>query len=37
MNLIVNPNPDTMIRMNFYFKPHLEEFELEEPIIKNSN
>ncbi len=34
MNLIVNPNPDTMIRMNFYFKPHLEEFELEEPIIK---
>lgn len=34
MNLIINPKPDTMIRLNFYFKPHSEKIEIEEPTIK---
>jgi hypothetical protein len=34
MNLIINPKPDTIIRLNFYFKPHSEKIEMEEPTIK---
>ncbi|MEA3272805.1 MAG: hypothetical protein U9P90_04030 [Patescibacteria group bacterium] len=34
MNLIINPKPDTMIRLNFYFKPHSEKNEMKEPTIK---
>ncbi|MBN1275351.1 hypothetical protein JXA12_03595, partial [Candidatus Woesearchaeota archaeon] len=34
MNLIINPKPDTMIRLNFYFKPHSNKIEIEEPTIE---
>jgi len=34
MNLIINPEPETIIRLNFYFKPHSEKIELKEPTIK---
>ena len=33
MNLIINPQPDTIIRRNFYFKPLNEKMVLAEPII----
>ncbi|ODS41984.1 MAG: hypothetical protein MSIBF_01125 [Candidatus Altiarchaeales archaeon IMC4] len=34
MDLIVSPQPDTVIRLNFYFKPHNEKIDLVEPEIK---
>ncbi|MBU3924048.1 MAG: hypothetical protein KJ592_03965 [Nanoarchaeota archaeon] len=34
MNLIINPEPNTIIRLNFYFRPIQKQIELEEPIIK---
>jgi len=34
MNLIITPKPDTLIRLNFYFKPHSEKIELNEPTIE---
>ncbi len=34
MDLIINPKPDTIVRLNFYFKPHLDKIEIEEPTIK---
>lgn len=34
MNLIINPKPDTMIRLNFYFKPHSDKIKIEEPVIE---
>lgn len=34
MNLVIKPVPDTMIRLNFYFKPHLDKIEIEEPKIE---
>jgi len=34
MNLIITPEPDTLIRLNFYFKPHSEKIELNEPTIE---
>ena len=33
MNLIITPNPDTIIRLNFYFKPLKEKISLPEPIV----
>lgn len=33
MNLIVNPNPDTVIRLEFYFKPLNEKIEINPPAI----
>ncbi|MDP2946541.1 MAG: hypothetical protein Q8N88_00355 [Nanoarchaeota archaeon] len=33
MQLSINPKPDIVIRLNFYFKPIKEEKVLEEPII----
>ncbi len=33
MNLIVFPHPDTLIRLNFHFKPIKENIDLSEPII----
>jgi len=34
MNLIITPKPDTLIRLNFYFKPHSEKIELNKPTIE---
>ncbi|MFH1589241.1 MAG: hypothetical protein ABIB43_01605 [archaeon] len=34
MDLIINPKPDTIIRLNFYFKPHSEKIEIKEPTIE---
>jgi len=34
MNLIITPEPDTLIRLNFYFKPHSEKIELNKPTIE---
>ena len=34
MNLRINPAPDTMIRLNFYFKPHSDKIEIIEPTIE---
>jgi hypothetical protein len=34
MNLIINPKPDTTIRLNFYFKPHSDKMEIVEPAIE---
>ena len=34
MNLIITPEPETTIRLNFYFKPHSEKIEIREPIIE---
>ncbi len=33
MNLKISPQPDTVIRRNFYFKPLQEKTDLKEPII----
>jgi len=33
MELIVVPNPDTKIRLNFLFKPIKESYEIENPKI----
>jgi hypothetical protein len=33
MNLIISPQPETLIRLNFYFKPLKEKIELPEPTI----
>ena len=33
MNLIVSPQPDTIIRLNFYFKPLKEKLNIQEPNI----
>lgn len=33
MDLLIHPKPDTIIRLNFYFKPHSEIIEIEEPTI----
>lgn len=33
MDLIVSPQPNTLIRLNFYFKPIKENIDLPEPII----
>jgi len=33
MELIVSPQPETMIRLNFYFKPLNEKTDISEPII----
>jgi hypothetical protein len=33
MNLIVSPQPDTVIRLNFYFRPLKEKLVLQEPVI----
>ncbi|MBU1976148.1 MAG: hypothetical protein KKG59_07130 [Nanoarchaeota archaeon] len=33
MNLVIDPKPDTLIRLNFYFKPLDKPHELKEPII----
>jgi hypothetical protein len=37
MNLIINPKPDTVIRLNFYFQPHSNKIEIEEPTIETPN
>ncbi len=34
MNLIINPVPDTIIRLNFYFKPLSDKIEIEEPTVE---
>ena len=34
MDLIISPQPDTVIRLNFYFKPHDEKIDLVEPGIE---
>jgi hypothetical protein len=34
MNLIVNPAPDTMIRLNFYFKSRSDKIKIDEPRIQ---
>jgi hypothetical protein len=34
MNLIVNPSPDTLIRLNFYFKPLNDMAYIKEPKIE---
>ncbi|HLD71945.1 MAG TPA: hypothetical protein VJA23_00010 [Candidatus Nanoarchaeia archaeon] len=33
MNLIIFPQPDTLIRLNFYFKPIKEKIDILEPVI----
>jgi len=33
MDLLINPEPDTLIRLDFYFKPVMEKTEILEPII----
>jgi len=33
MNLIISPEPQTMLRLNFYFKPLLEKKEIKEPSV----
>jgi len=33
MNLVINPQPDTLIRLNFYFKPLKEKTVIKEPVI----
>jgi|SRR3989339_181945 len=33
MNLIISPQPDTLIRLNFHFKPLKEQIEIAEPQI----
>ncbi len=33
LNLIISPQPETLIRLNFYFKPLNEKIELPEPTI----
>jgi len=33
MKLLINPIPDTLIRLNFYFKPLKEKTEILEPLI----
>jgi hypothetical protein len=33
MGIIVSPKPDTVIRLNFYFKPLKEKILLQEPLI----
>ena len=33
MNLIIDPKPDTIIRLDFYFKPIKEIVKIKEPII----
>ncbi len=33
MNLIISPQPDTVIRLNFYFKPLNKEINIQEPVI----
>lgn len=33
MNLIITPSPDTLIRLNFYFKPLNEKIDLQEQTI----
>ena len=34
MDLIINPKPETILRLNFYFKPLSSRHELKEPEIK---
>ncbi len=34
MNLLITPVPDTLIRLNFYFKPLLSEKSIKEPTIR---
>jgi hypothetical protein len=36
MSLIINPQPDTVIRLNFYFKPIDQNYNHPEPQIKTS-
>ncbi len=36
MKLIISPEPQTLIRLNFYFKPVFEKRELKEPSITKS-
>lgn len=33
MDLIISPQPDTLIRLNFYFKPQKEKIEINQPQI----
>lgn len=33
MDLIISPQPDTLIRLNFYFKPIKEKIDILEPVI----
>jgi len=33
MNLVIDPKPATVIRRNFYFKPHESKIDIEEPNI----
>ena len=33
MDLVIDPKPDTLIRLNFYFKPHEEKINIQEPVI----
>ncbi len=35
MELQINPKPDKVIRLIFYFKPHSEKIEITEPTIKS--
>lgn len=34
MNLLITPTPDTIIRLNFYFKPLNEKINIKEPTIR---
>ncbi len=34
MNLMITPKPETIIRLNFYFKPLSDKIEIEEPTIE---
>ena len=33
MELLISPEPDTLIRLNFYFKPLEQKINIQEPII----
>ena len=37
MGLLINPKPDTLIRLNFYFKPVENYVDIKEPLIKTPN
>jgi hypothetical protein len=36
MRLVINPEPDTVLRLNFYFRPLTENKEIQPPVIKKT-